>query len=575
MKRIKQIISIVMTMAMLLGSQGITAAFADSVTDSFQSSNFQNASSRITLWQRYPFFFTMTKENVTLVSTASSDPTVVGTEIEKTDDPYKYIVYASGYKNGKSTVTVTASDGSTMTSDIIVEGNAPYTISSDTTQDFSIPKNGSYIMKVHFVNNIPQSSKIPSVVSDNKNVVATQIMDYSPTKSNDYFFRIDALGNVGENATLYIGGFGDIMNRLCKVTVRANKDLKLDTTTQYNCDVGTTYKFIAYTSSATVPAVSANSGAVTTKYAGKVAGGYLFSVTSLFPGDALIRVTSNGEYASFLVSVRMQSLTSDTPRSITLDSGKSYTYKIKVTGSKDPTFTAEFPNLLAVTLVKKEGGYFYVKVTAKGNAQASSALIANFPNQTQIPYPVYVGYVLIPDPHASTAPAPKSDTTTAVTIAKGTSYTYKITNATLYLSFTSNFTTELIRSDGYDKYYKITATGNIGGTSGVNILYDGQLHPISSVAVGSYPPVKSDTTSDFNIAPGGSYTFKITTANPQIEFYTDNSALFTTSIVKHVGNDYYCKITAKNISGKSAAFFVNIPGDIHPVVTRLCSVSIK
>lgn len=428
MKKITRIISLALTLALVLSTLGTTVAFADS--SSFSCPEFGPPYQRISLWERHADYFAVNDSNITLSAT-SSDESVVGTELQKADVPNQYILYLSGYKNGKATVTVTASDGTSTSADVIVEGNIPYSISSDTTKDFSIAKGSSYIMKVHYINNYPQTFQWPVVESDNESVIKSQILDYEPDANNDYYFRIDAVGNNGQSATLSIGGLSHILNRLCKVTVEANKDLRLDTTTPYTCDVGATYQFSAYTSSPTIPTVSANSELISTKYMGKVTGGYLFRITSQLPGNTLIRVTSNGESATFPVSVKVQSITSDTPNSVSLGTGKSYVYKIKVTGSKDPTFTPQYPSVFSVTSVQKSGGYFYVKVTAKGTKNATSGLFANFPGTQKTTYSIFVGYVLLSDP---TAPAPKSDTNAPVIIAKGASYTFKITNATLLLS---------------------------------------------------------------------------------------------------------------------------------------------
>lgn len=132
-----------------------------------------------------------------------------------------------------------------------------------------------------------------------------------------------------------------------------------------------------------------------------------------------------------------------------------------------------------------------------------------------------------------------------------------------------------MKTDGYDKYYRITATGTIGTSSNVALIYGGEAHTVSTVTVGDYPTVKSDTVSDFSLQRGSSYTFKVTTANPKLNFYTGDGTLFQTALVKHTGNDYYFKITANNFPGKTATVFVSIPGDIHPIVKRLCSVTIK
>ncbi len=570
MKKIMQIFSLVLTLSLVLSIYGTTAAFADSA--SFSCREFGTPYQSIELWDRHPDYITVYDSNITLSAT-SSDESVVGTEMVKDAEQNRYILYLSGYKNGKATVTVTASDGSSVSNDVIVDGNAPYSISSDTTQDFSLAKGNSYIMKIHLVSLKSGQYIPPSIESDNENIIKATILDWNADSNNNYFFRIDTIGSVGQSATLSIGGLGYIHNKTCKVTIKDNKDLRLDTTVKYTCDVGATYRFIAYTSSKTVPAVSTDNGLITAKYEGKVTGGYLYSITSLYPGDSSVHITSNGESASFPVSVNLQKITSDTPSSINVSLNKTYVYKLKVTGNKEPTFTTDTPASLAVTSVRKEGGYYYVKVTTKGTMKGGSFLIANFPAASNKTYPVYVGFVNVADP---VAPAPKSDTTTNVQIPKGSSYTFKITNSSINISDAfSAFKTELVKKDGYDSYYKITAVGSVGSQSQVMMYYGNESKFLCWVSIGNPPvaPIKSDTTYDFSVKQGSSYIFKLTSTSPQLNFYSDNGVVFKTSIVSHSGNDYYCKITATGAIGSTTAIFASIPNS-NTTPKKLCSVTV-
>jgi hypothetical protein len=369
-----------------------------------------------------------------------------------------------------------------------------------------------------------------------------------------------------------------IFEKVCKVTIGANKNLRLDTTSKYTCDVGATYGFIAYTSSTSIPKVSVyDNELMTAKYEKKVAGGYLYKINAVYPGDTSIHVTSNGESSSFPVSINLQKITSDTPRSINLPSGKSYVYKLKVMGNKEPLLYTEVPAALSISSITKSGGYYYVTVTAKGTMKGGSFLIANFPSAQNKKYPVYVGYVNVPDPSASSAPAPKSDTTSNVTIPKGSSYTFKITNATLRLIDTGScFKSELIKKDRYDSYYKITSIGTVGGSDQLLMEYGGETHFLCWVNVGDFPTaqIKSDTTHNFSVNQGNSYVFKLTSNSPNINFYSENNAIITTSIIKHIGNDYYCKIIANNFPGQSTKIYASISNSNTSPKT-ICTVTIQ
>lgn len=566
MKRVVRYITLALMLALVFSSLGITAASADSET--FYSVDF-NGGIRVGLWERHPYNIFVYESGMTL-SVTSSDESVIGTELEKSDKPNQYVLYLLGYKKGVATITITASDGTSTSRNFTVGEDIPYSISSDTTQNFSISKGSSYIMKIHYVNSDPHTFMWPDVVSDNENIIKPQILDYNPDANHDYFFRIDPVGNIGQSAALSIGDYNHILRKLCEVTIGANKNLRLDTTAQYTCDVGATYRFIAFTTAKTAPAVSADSGLIRTKYEGKVTGEYLYSITSLLPGETLVRVTSNGESASFPVSINLQKIISDTPASINLPLGKTYTYKLKSTGSTAPSFYTDTPSSLAIVSAKKEGGYYYVKVAAKGSMKGGSYLMANFPIPKNRTDSVNVGYVSVTDP---AAPAPKSDTTTDVVIPKGSSYTFKLTNAEITVGDSSLFKCELVKKDKYDSYYKITAVGPNVSMTQVFMDYGDQEKFLCWVINNSTAQVKSDTTYDFSLKPGGSYIFKLTSASPKLNFYTDNSTAFKTTIIKHTGNDYYCKLTASGYAMAKANIYASIPNS-STTPKKICIVTI-
>ena len=76
---------------------------------------------------------------------------------------------------------------------------------------------------------------------------------------------------------------------------------------------------------------------------------------------------------------------------------------------------------------------------------------------------------------------------------------------------------------------------------------------ITAVAV---PPIVSDTTSNFSIAPGASYTFKITSATQPV-VTAGTAGVFTVTDVGKSGNDYFVKITAIGKVGAEAGIYVN------------------
>lgn len=70
------------------------------------------------------------------------------------------------------------------------------------------------------------------------------------------------------------------------------------------------------------------------------------------------------------------------------------------------------------------------------------------------------------------------------------------------------------------------------------------------------PTFISDTTSDLNV--NGTYQFKITSKNGEVPtFVVGTPGVFTSQLVKTVGNDYYFMITAIGAPGARAGIYVN------------------
>lgn len=562
MKKGLQLLSLSLVMSLLfLCLQGF-ALSTGSV--SFNSPDFLNEFQEVDMWEITPYYFYVEK-GVTLTVT-SSDDSIIKAEMVENPETKGYIMYLTGLKErGIASITVTASDGSSVTRDVVVFGEQPYTISTDITDDFTIAKGSAYILKVHCVYTDNQTANSPSVVSDDENIIKATIMDYEPTADHDFFFRIEAIGNVGQSATLSIGGSTiHLHERLCTVTIGENKDLRLDTTTTYTCDTGDVYRFIAYTSSSTAPTVSTDNRYATAKLEGAVPGGYLYSVKALYPGTADVFVRLNGETASFIVDVKIPSVISDTPPIIHLDPGNSYTYKLSVKGVLKPKFTAEIPEAFSIQKVNQIGNDYYVTVSAKSNTQGGSYLIATFPaSSNQRTFPVYVGFVMTPK---ANSPIPKSDTTNNFYLTQNQSYTFRLTNVSNFTAGTSGvFTTQLVKKSGNDSYYKITATGQPNQSAGFYMAAANQPYQkVCVVTIQAPPSTKnciSDTTMPFSIKSGAVYRFKITAPDGMVPaFSVGTGGVFLSRLVSHSENDYYFEIKTIGKPGSSAGIYTVLPG---------------
>lgn len=524
------------------------------------------------------------------LSVTSSDKDILEAEVEElAPRTGVYLLDVMAWKAGTATLTFTVS-GSTALSQTITVNNTEvqrnYTLTSDTSSDFSLVQGNSYTVKLHYVAG-DSSVGIPLLLTNGQeNIVGIRLVDADPEKG-DYFYRVDAVGGVGQSAELYTTNMEFVPEKLCKVTIIANKNLSLDTNAStiyrdekpefvYTCNIGDTYRFVARTNSAAVPKVGATAnGVVSASLIGKVPGGYEYRMKALSGGEAVVRVTLNGETASFPVAVNADSqepyVTSDTPKSINLEKGKFYTYKFTIIGGGEPSFTTGTGGVVSAPSVRKDGIHYFVTVTGTGKANTGTSLNVTFPQSSGSHYTQNVANITLTQPKAV---PPKSDTNGDFSVKQGLSYTFKITGAVSFGPGTAGiFKTEKIRTSGNDVYYRITATGKPGQQTGFYMAAAGL--PAQRVCVVTVDPpaeIRSDTNSDFRLGKNASYQFKITAPGAEkISFGTGTAGVFAVSLVKHIGNDFYYRITAVGESGNASGIYASLPGQN---AKKVCAVSI-
>jgi hypothetical protein len=153
---------------------------------------------------------------------------------------------------------------------------------------------------------------------------------------------------------------------------------------------------------------------------------------------------------------------------------------------------------------------------------------------------------------ATAVPAATIDTTKDFSVAQGGNYTFKVTSTTAP-SFTVGtqgvFNVALASKNGNDYFYKITAVGKVGSSTGIYL--NGTKVLVASVKA---PAFSCDTTKDTTVK--GSYQLKVTaTATPT--FSVGTAGVFKASFVKKVGNDFFYKLTSVGKVGAKAGVFVN------------------
>jgi hypothetical protein len=159
--------------------------------------------------------------------------------------------------------------------------------------------------------------------------------------------------------------------------------------------------------------------------------------------------------------------TSDTTDDFTLAPGASYQFKI--TATEAPVMVAGTAGVLDVTNVGKSGNDYFIKVTAAADAAGKETGL--YVNGTKLLVVKVAG-----------AASFTSDTTADVTVKKGASYQYKITASaapsfTLGTSGVFNYT--LVSKSGNNYFYKITAVGAVGSSTGVYV--NGQKVNVATV----------------------------------------------------------------------------------------------
>lgn len=162
------------------------------------------------------------------------------------------------------------------------------------------------------------------------------------------------------------------------------------------------------------------------------------------------------------------------------------------------------------------------------------------------------GYEATVDLTATTVPVAVSDTTKDFSVAKGSTYQFKITSATAPTFTTGTagvFSVALASVKGNEYYYKITAIGNVGAATGIYLNGTKLL-----VATVKAPAFTTDTTKDMTVK--GAYTIKVTAAATP-SFAVGTAGVFKAEFVSKNGNDYLYKITSVGKVGAKAGIYVN------------------
>ena len=571
MKKSLQVLSMILALTLVFSVFGNTVAFAAEEETQITFSDDFNALQTLDLNSMYYGMEADVSNPAVTLTAETSDPAVIDIQMED-DGEGTYYFDLAAMGNGEATLTFKASDGTAVTRTLTVEGTGevPYTITSDVNADYSLAKGSSNIVKVHYEDNGTYS--FPFLVSDDDSTVKTTLTDYDE-ENGDFYFRVDAVGDVGKSANLYIGAIGYVPKKLCTVGVIENEVLKIDTQGEYICNVNDEYTFaVSSEPFGYVPTVTTDKeDTLQLSLVTRVGNQYIYKIKALVPGTTLITAKVSGETASFYVTANEEDdfpvITTADEENITLEQGKSYTYKLSIMGGGVPVVTAGTDGVVSVQFEKKDGIDYYYKVTATSQTDGKTDLYVNFPDsEYSSDYAYRFGSVTA----KAGSSAPASDTNKDFSIKQGASYTFQISNAdSFYAGSSGVFKAEKGTKTGNNTLYKITAIGQPGQSAGFFMKAAGQQAQkvcVVTIAAGAEP--KSDTNSDFTLKQGASYTFRISNAS---SFYPGSTGVFKTEKVGTSGiySDY--KITAIGQPGQSAGFYMAAAGQ---AAKKVCVVTV-
>lgn len=161
------------------------------------------------------------------------------------------------------------------------------------------------------------------------------------------------------------GGSGD------NTTPTNQKSLKSDTTIPYSFQGNSDYYYLITTADGTPPkAESSNPLAVSVSLYKKVAGGYLYKITSMGGGSAVITTTaSDGSKTSFTASVK-NSLKCDTTAPYTFKSNDSYCCQVFSSESAAPSVSSSNPWAVTAEYAGKSAKGYLFKINNVGTGAA-------------------------------------------------------------------------------------------------------------------------------------------------------------------------------------------------------------
>lgn len=285
------------------------------------------------------------------------------------DVDYSYVDYSNSETNNGTPENGTTPDTPNTPSTV-----DPLLFKCDTTSTYTFGANKVYYYKI-----TTPDTMVPSCSSSNTSAVSVSY--YSKT-TDGFLFKLTSNGTGtatitttaadGRNVSFTaVGASGTNASPSTPIPVSpsvpstpTNSNLTCDTATPYTFGSNSVYCYKITTSGSTQPtAVSSNTSAVTVTFYKKISGGYLYKITNVGKGTAVITTTdSDGRKASFTAYGTAGGVVSDTPANITVKKGSTYQFKFTAKSGLSVSFTSGNGSVIKPASIKKIGNDYYYKI---------------------------------------------------------------------------------------------------------------------------------------------------------------------------------------------------------------------
>ena len=327
------------------------------------------------------YYYKVSTNSATVPTATSSNPSAVSVSYSKRVAD-GYIFKISNVGNGTARITTSVGDTSVFFTAYGTGSSTTDNISMkcDTTAPYHFGTNKDYYYKI-----TTNSTTTPTAVSSNPSAVSAS---YSKRVADGYIFKISNVGNGTARITTSVGDTSVFFTAYgTGSSTPDNISMKCDTTAPYHFGTNKDYYYKITTNSTTTPtAVSSNPSAVSVSYSKRVSDGYIFKISNVGNGSALITTKAGNASVAFTAYGKKSSggtVISDTTYPFTMQRGKTYQFKFTLNGTTaEPSFTTGNGSVIKTSSVKKVGSSYYYTISAVG--KGCTGVYTTLPGQSPV-----------------------------------------------------------------------------------------------------------------------------------------------------------------------------------------------